>query len=227
MRLPSRSGGRPTVESGLTLDLYRLIRQGLLVPGKYVRGSIVWTRVNTGERTASMGYEAHMGVESGQVRLRYTTTTHGGEKRDSDYSIMLVTTPQPFGGRRWWFRCALLAKWGRHLRVASRLSAGLPISARIAARSLSVPSLRSTRDGCRRIQPARWRRRGANARAPEGAPQRPHRPDHRASPWTRRQAHWRRKHRRVPHRRRRGALRDRSADRPHRAQRRRVAGAGR
>ena len=81
--------------------------------------------------------------------------------------------------------------------------------------------------GCRRIQPARWRRRGANARAPEGAPQRPHRPDDRASPWTRRQAHWRRKHHRVPHRRRRGALRDRSADRPHRAQRRRVAGAGR
>jgi hypothetical protein len=100
-----RSGGRPTVESGLTLDLYRLIRQGLLVPSQSLSGSIVWTRVSTGERTASMGYEAHMSVDSGRIRLRYTTTTYGGEKRDSDYSIMLVTTPQPLGGRRWWFRC--------------------------------------------------------------------------------------------------------------------------
>ena len=100
-----RSGGRPTVESGLTLHLYRLIRQGLLVPSQNLSGSIVWTRVSTGERTASMGYEAHMSVDSGRIRLRYTTTTYGGEKRDSDYSIMLVTTPQPLGGRRWWFRC--------------------------------------------------------------------------------------------------------------------------
>jgi hypothetical protein len=92
------------VRSGLTLDLYGLVRQGLLVPGKYVSGSIVWTRVSTGERTASMGYEAHMGVDSGRLRLRYTTTCRG-EKRDSDYSIRLATTPQPFGGRRWWFQC--------------------------------------------------------------------------------------------------------------------------
>jgi len=28
-----------------------------------------------------------------------------GRKRASDYSIALATTPQPFGGRRWWFRC--------------------------------------------------------------------------------------------------------------------------
>ena len=41
----------------------------------------------------------------GRLRLRYTTTTAGGEKRDSDYPIILVTTQQPFGGRRWWFNC--------------------------------------------------------------------------------------------------------------------------
>jgi hypothetical protein len=43
-------------------------------------------------------------IGAGHVRLRYTTT-YRGEKRASDYSIALVTTPQPFGGRRWWFRC--------------------------------------------------------------------------------------------------------------------------
>jgi hypothetical protein len=101
-----RHGGRPTVEGGLTLDLYRLIRQGLFKPGQYRSGSIVWAEVGTGEPVAWLGNEARMGVDSGQVRLRYTATrTWDGEKRDSDYSIMLVTTPQPFGGRRWWFRC--------------------------------------------------------------------------------------------------------------------------
>jgi hypothetical protein len=101
-----RHGGLPTVESGLTLDLYGLIRHGVVKPGHHRSGSIVWTRVGTGEEVASIRYEAHMGVDSGQVRLRYTATrTWDGEKRDSDYSIMLVTTLQPFGGRRWWFRC--------------------------------------------------------------------------------------------------------------------------
>jgi len=100
-----RRGGRPTIEGGLTLDLYQLIRRGLWKPGHYSTGSIFWTRVRTGERLATIGYEAHMGGDAGHVRLRYTTTTYGGEKRASDYSIAMATTPQPFGGRRWWFRC--------------------------------------------------------------------------------------------------------------------------
>jgi hypothetical protein len=71
-----RHGGRPTVESGLTLDV------------------------------ASIGYEAHMEGDGGHVRLHYTTThAYTGEKHDSDYTITLEATIQPFGGRRWWFRC--------------------------------------------------------------------------------------------------------------------------
>jgi hypothetical protein len=36
----------------------------------------------------------------------YTTThAYNGEKRDSDYTITLETTSQPFGGLRWWFVC--------------------------------------------------------------------------------------------------------------------------
>ena len=68
-------------------------------------GSIVWTNTKTGERAASIGYEAHLGRESGRVRLRYTTSRRDGERRESDYWIELVTTPQPFGGQRWWFIC--------------------------------------------------------------------------------------------------------------------------
>ena len=39
------------------------------------------------------------------MRLKYTTTRWDGERRESDYWIQLETTPQPFGGRRWWFVC--------------------------------------------------------------------------------------------------------------------------
>ncbi len=39
------------------------------------------------------------------MRLHYTTTRWDGERRESDYWIQLVTTHQPFGGRRWWFVC--------------------------------------------------------------------------------------------------------------------------
>jgi len=106
-----RSGGRPTPESGLTLNLYKLIRQGLK-PGQRVHGSIVWTRVGTGERVGTVGYEADTVGDCGHVRLRYTTTrAYDGEKRDSDYTIALETTPQPLGGRRWWFVCP---KTGAH-----------------------------------------------------------------------------------------------------------------
>ena len=100
-----RSGGRPTTESGLTLTLSKLLRGQLFRPGCAWGGSIVWTYTSTGERVGSIGYEAHLGPDSGRVRLKYTTTRWDGEKRESDYWIQLETTPQPFGGRRWWFIC--------------------------------------------------------------------------------------------------------------------------
>lgn len=100
-----RSGGRPTVEDGLTLDLAKLLRDRLFRPGQGWAGSIVWTYVGTGERVGSIGYHALLGDERGRVRLHYTTTRWNGEKRASDYWVELTTTPQPFGGRRWWFRC--------------------------------------------------------------------------------------------------------------------------
>ena len=68
-------------------------------------GSLIWTNTTTGERVGSIGYEAHLGQESGRVRLYYTTTRWDGERRESDYWVQLETTPQPFGGRRWWFVC--------------------------------------------------------------------------------------------------------------------------
>src|ERR1700677_3557335 len=79
-------------------DLYKLIRQGLFKPGEYRGGSIIRTRVGSGERVGSVGYEAHMYGDCDHVRLHYTTThAYNGQKRDSDYTIALETTSHPFG----------------------------------------------------------------------------------------------------------------------------------
>ena len=100
-----RSGGPATTEDGLSLSLSKLLRDRLFRPGCAWAGSLIWTNTTTGEQVGSIGYEAHLGHESGRVRLYYTTTRWDGERRESDYWIKLATTPQPFGGRRWWFVC--------------------------------------------------------------------------------------------------------------------------
>lgn len=102
-----RHGGRPTTDAGLTLWLDKLLKDRLFRPGQNLTGFIVWTNTRTGERVGSIGYQAHLGDEGGRVRLEYTTTRWDGEKQASDYWIELTTTPQPFGGRRWWFPSAL------------------------------------------------------------------------------------------------------------------------
>ena len=99
-------GGRPTVEDALKLVLHHLIRTGSFQLGATVTGSLTWTNSITGEQRASIGYEAHMGEEAGWVCLYYTTTNPWtGEKTEHDYRVELATTPQTFGGRRWWWVC--------------------------------------------------------------------------------------------------------------------------
>src|SRR4051794_40840100 len=101
-----RSGGRLTVEDGLILNINKLVREQTFRPNQSRQGSLVWTDSYTGERTASIGFQADLDEEHGRVRLTYTSThPWSGEKRDADYWIELTTTPQPFGGRRWWFVC--------------------------------------------------------------------------------------------------------------------------
>jgi hypothetical protein len=99
-------GGKPTVEAALKLDLYHLIRTGSFRLGAMVTGSLAWTDTNTGEQRASIGYKAHMGEERGWVRLCCATTNHwNGQTTQHDYTVELATTPQPFGGCRWWWVC--------------------------------------------------------------------------------------------------------------------------
>ena len=123
--------GRATVASGLRLSLGKLIRDGLFRPGHIVRSSIVWTNSYTGEPVASIGYEAQMGAEDGSVRLAYSATGWDGKVRPLDYRIELVTTPQPFGGRRWWFVCP---KTGRRVAKLYMPAGAVTFASRYAYR---------------------------------------------------------------------------------------------
>jgi hypothetical protein len=101
-----RSGGRPTVESGLTLDLQRLFKTGWLKGGARIAGLLQWTSVNTVREAASIGFESDLGEQSGYVQLRWTSTDQRtGERHERENRIALTTSPRPFGGRRWFFIC--------------------------------------------------------------------------------------------------------------------------
>lgn len=98
-----RHGARSTIDSGLVLDINRLRRDGLL---RSHPGSLNWTETETGKAVASIGFDVQIEDEaSGWIRLHYVVTLWDGQKRSSDYRVQLVSTPQPFGGRRWWFTC--------------------------------------------------------------------------------------------------------------------------
>jgi hypothetical protein len=96
---------RPTVEDGLTLTLSKLLRDGMVKAGAWAHGSLRWTRTRTGEQIAAVGYEANLlDPSDGWIRLHYTVT-RDGVARSQNYRIRLATSPQTFGGVRWWFVC--------------------------------------------------------------------------------------------------------------------------
>lgn len=96
-----RWNSKTTVEDGLTIDLCKLIRHKLVVPGKHVSGSIIWSRVRDGEKVASIGYEANLiNPDTAWMRLHYS---HNG--KPVDYRVHLTTTCPNYGGLRWWFLC--------------------------------------------------------------------------------------------------------------------------
>lgn len=98
-----RHGARSTIDSGLVIDINRLHRDGLL---RSHQGSLNWTEIDTGRRVASIGFDVQIEDQvCGWIRLHYVATTWDGQKRAFDYRVHLVSTAQPFGGRRWWFIC--------------------------------------------------------------------------------------------------------------------------
>ncbi len=68
-----RRGARPTVGSGLILDLSRLFKAGLK-RGFSTSGTLRWSDAGVQEESASMGFEARLGENDGYIRLRWTFT---------------------------------------------------------------------------------------------------------------------------------------------------------
>ncbi len=65
-----------------------------------------WSAAWIGDETVSVDFESRLSGESGYMHLHWTSTDQlTGEKRECETRITLTTTPQPFGGRRWWFIC--------------------------------------------------------------------------------------------------------------------------
>lgn len=96
-----RQGGRPTVESGLTLDINRLLRQHAFFPGQHVSGVLRWSNTRTRESVATIGYEASLvNLEGAWARLHYTA-----DGTAKDYRVQLEATPCHYGGLRWWWIC--------------------------------------------------------------------------------------------------------------------------
>ena len=98
-----RTGGRPTVEAGLTVDLGLMRRRGWFRDGAYTAGSLSWSR--RGEQFATIGYRASgSDPDDAWLELSYRN------KRDGDWverkqRIRLSYTVPHYGGRRWWMHC--------------------------------------------------------------------------------------------------------------------------
>jgi hypothetical protein len=78
-----RSGGRPTVEDSLSLNLPRLFKTGWLKKGAWTSGILRWSIVGTGEEIASIGFEARLGEKDGYVRLHGHPRTVGAARSAS------------------------------------------------------------------------------------------------------------------------------------------------
>jgi hypothetical protein len=92
---------KQTVEDGLSLDINKLIRDGSVRQGIAWQGTLVWSNTRTGEKIASIGYEANLvKTDNAYMRLHYN---HNNQPQD--YKVRLTTTQPNFGGLRWWFIC--------------------------------------------------------------------------------------------------------------------------
>ena len=95
-----RQAGRPCTDTLRPLDVRKIKRAGLLVPGC----SFSWQWTCGGQATATIDLEAG----SDQVVLTYRSRGRrqdGGEWEDMSYPVRLDWTPCHLGGRRVWWRC--------------------------------------------------------------------------------------------------------------------------
>ena len=144
-----RSSGKTMVERCKTLNVYTLIRSGMLSVGDVSHGIIRFPR--SGD-VSYAGFLADDGT--GGMLIRFKERDDNGEWCQRQCSLRLATTEQPFGGRRWWFVCPRsgrlvsnvhMAPWGSSF--ASRAALGLDYACqRESARDRALRRMHKARD---------------------------------------------------------------------------------
>jgi hypothetical protein len=101
-----------TVESCLCLDLLLLVWLRAVQAGARRQGTICWPAGARRECAATIGYEVDMtGTPGMQLTYGYQClkeATPAAQIEQLTYRVLLVTTPQHYGGCKWWFQCPLV-----------------------------------------------------------------------------------------------------------------------
>ena len=98
------SGGRPTVETSLRIDLPQLRRAGFFKPGCRVAGIWRWTR--HGEPAGSVDIAVTLEPEG---RSEMMISFRRGDEPIAQ-EVCLVAVPMPFGGWRWFALCPVTGR---------------------------------------------------------------------------------------------------------------------
>ena len=92
-----RRGGKDCTDDMRSIDVRRLQREGLLIPGQSRR----WRWLRHGQEVASIAFA----VEHDYVRFTYRHSAGGGQWQDVHAAAYLERTPCRFGGSRAWWLC--------------------------------------------------------------------------------------------------------------------------
>ena len=109
-----RSGGRPTVESALSIDIGQMFRLGIFRRGGDRNCCWKWTDDYTGATAAEVVMCTRLSDEEDpHVRLIHRES----QATTADYRIDLKSSVQPYGGVRWWFICPITGMRVAKLRL--------------------------------------------------------------------------------------------------------------
>jgi hypothetical protein len=125
-----RSGGRPTVEDGLTVALGLMLRRGWVRDGASGTSTLVWS--SRGKSVATIGYRFDLtDPDNAHLTLFYTRTPSDGSPQKVEQRIRLTWTQPTYGGRRWWLICPFS---GRRVGKLHLPPGGVKFASRLAWR---------------------------------------------------------------------------------------------
>jgi hypothetical protein len=96
-----RRGGKSTTNDMHVLDIRKIQRVGLLLPGR----SFGWQWTHNGEKIASINLRTSYDAPLSKVTLEYRTRTQGGEWKGMNYLVYVSWTGCNYGGQRVWWLC--------------------------------------------------------------------------------------------------------------------------